>query len=585
MAGTNFIGYGPTTQTDREMAIVEGCIKLLGELATVRANLNQQMEEVAALIMPSHRGTFIFGSEPVPYDKKTDQQVDATGMLALSRFMAICDSLLTPRSMFWHGLSADDDYVMKDRATRLWFYNTARKLFKFRYSSVSNFTAQNQAVFQSLGAFGTGVMFIDHFYDLLGRRLALRYKALAIGQIYMTTNHQGLYDGFIRIIRMTAQQAMKVPGWKEKLGEIDMFKNALEAKSQRKFVFLHYVCPRDDYNPYRIGSFAFSSYYMCQDSKTLLSEGGYNSLPIAASRYQQAPEEQDGRSPAMDVLPSLKTLNAEKKVFLKQGHRAADPIILLADDGLVNMNMKPGAQNKGGWSAEGKPLAGILPSGDIQISKEMMADEKGLINDAFLVALFQIMTERGGMTATEVIERINEKGILIAPTLGRQEGEYLGPMIDRELVLMSDMGVLDPMPPRLREAQGEYKVVYTSPLSRAMRAQEAAGFMRTIEGVKELVNITGDQGLLDPFNFDVAIPQIAEIQNVPEPWMASPDEIKAKKQARAKVQQMQQQIQAAPAAAAMLKAQAAAAKAGTAAPAPVAPASRSLVSTGEGPGL
>jgi hypothetical protein len=30
--------------------------------------------------------------------------VDATGMMALSRFAAICDSLLTPRNMIWHQL-------------------------------------------------------------------------------------------------------------------------------------------------------------------------------------------------------------------------------------------------------------------------------------------------------------------------------------------------------------------------------------------------------------------------------------------------------------------------------------------------
>jgi hypothetical protein len=188
----------------------------------------------------------------------------------------------------------------------------------------------------------------------------------------------------------------------------------------------------------------------------------------------------------------------------------------------------------------------------------MIEEERNLINDAFLVTLFQILTESPQMTATEVIERTNEKGILLAPTVGRQQSEYLGPLIDRELDLLSQMGLLDPMPDILKEAKGEYQVVYTSPLSRAMRAQEAAGFMRTVENVKELVAITSDPSLLDPFDFDVAIPQIAEIQAVPESWMASPEKIAGKRQDRAKQQQIAQTIQAAPAAAAMMKAQAAA---------------------------
>ena len=80
--------------------------------------------------------------------------------------------------------------------------------------------------------------------------------------------------------------------------------------------------------------------------------------------------------------------------------------------------------------------------------------------------------------------------------------------------------------------------------------------MRTVESVKELVNITGDASLLDSFNFDVAVPAISRIQAVPESWMATKQEIQQKRQNRAKAQQTQQQIQALPAQAAMLKAQA-----------------------------
>lgn len=160
------------------------------------------------------------------------------------------------------------------------------------------------------------------------------------------------------------------------------------------------------------------------------------------------------------------------------------------------------------------------------------------------------------MTATEVIERVNEKGILLAPTVGRQMSEYLGPMIDRELDVLSQLRLIEPPPPAVVEARGEYQPVYTSPLARAMQAQEAAGFMRTVESVKELVNITGDASLLDPFNFDVAVPAIAEIQAVPFSWMSTEKQIAAKRQNRAKAQQQQAQIQALPAQAAMIKAQA-----------------------------
>lgn len=553
---------GLTSQPSaREEEIVAQSLYEFSQMQLWRNTFASQWEEVAELILPTSRNTFYYGNFNWPGVKKTDRQVDASGMMALHRFGAICDSLLTPRNQMWHQLGADNEDLMKDRQVRLWFERQTAKLFKMRYAPIANFSAQNQNNYQGLGAFGTGAMFVDQAVDEANNPLkAFRYKAIPLGELFLHENHQGLIDGFIRWFRLTPRQAWQK--WGEKCPET--IKAALAVGSETPFNFLHRVCPRADYDQERLDEKgkAFASYYISMEGRCLLSEGGYRRFPLAASRYDQTPGEVYGRSPAMMVLPALKTLNAQKRVFLKQGHRAADPVLLTADDGLVDISLRPGAINKGGMNQDGKPLIGVLPSGQIQIIKEMMDEEKSLINDAFLVSLFQILTETPTMTATEVVERTNEKGILLAPTVGRQQSEYLGPMIDRELDLASEMGVLDPMPPALREAHGEYSVVYTSPLSRAQRAQEAAGFMRTLESVKELAAVTQDPSLLDPFDFDVAIPEMARIQAVPESWMASPDKIAAKRKARSDQQQQQAQIQAMPAQAAMMKAQAVAQKAG-----------------------
>jgi hypothetical protein len=231
------------------------------------------------------------------------------------------------------------------------------------------------------------------------------------------------------------------------------------------------------------------------------------------------------------------------------------------------MDMRPGAQNKGGVSSDGKLLVHTLPVGDIQITEKMMGEERGIIDDVFLVSLFKVLSEHPNMTATQVIELVNEKGMLVAPTLGRQHTEYVGGMVPRELDLMSELGLIDRIPPRLAEAiRGEglraIEVTDTSPLSLAASAGRAAGFLRTLEQVRELVNITQDMSLLDPFNFDTAIPEISRINNVPELWMADDETVAAKRKNRAQQQAAQQAIQAAPAQAAMIKARAVAAKSG-----------------------
>ena len=544
--------------TPYEAKIVETILREFSERQTWRNTHAIEWEEIAQLIDPPSRNTFFYGNYNYPGQKKTDRQIDATGMMALHRFKAICDSLLTPRNAFWHGLGAEADYLMKNREVSTWFDRTTKILFKLRYSDIGNFSSQNQGVFGSIGAYGTGAMFIDSAYTLDGRR-GLRYKNVPLGELFFSENYQGLPDSFIRWFQLTARQAYQ--RWPNNFP--DTLRTPLEMGSQMLYNFLHRVCPRDDYDPLRRDAKGkiYGSHYISIEGECLLQEGGYNSFPMAISRYEQTPMEVYGRGPASYILPALKTLNAEKTTYLKQAHRAADPVLLTTDDGLTDFSFRPGSLNKGGVSSDGHPLVHALVNGNFEIAKEAIQEERQLINDAFLVSLFQILTETPTMTATEVIERTNEKGILMAPTMGRQQAEYLGPLIARELDVCANLRLLPPMPAALREAGGSYSILHTSPMSRAMRAGEVSGFMRAMENTKELVQITGDVSLLDPYNFDVIEPEIAEVQAVPANWMATKQQIDEKRKNRAAAQQRQEQIQAAPAQAAMIKAQAVMAKA------------------------
>jgi Bacteriophage head to tail connecting protein len=542
-------------QTQHEEDIVSDTLMEFQQLQNSRYIFGSHWEEVAELIDPTQRNTFQFGNYNSPGQKKTDRQVDATGMMALSRFTTICNSLVTPSDSFWHGLEADDDYVMRDRATRLWYEQATKIIFRLRYMPEANFLQQNLAKYRSIGAYGNTGLFVDELDPAVTGKTGFRYRAEPLGGLFFHTNHQGVVDGFIRWMRMTARQAKQK--WPDTFPSV--LNGALDSKSEQLFDFLHRVTLRSDFDPERLDvrGKRFASYHVCMKSRTLLQEGAYRSFPMDVLRYEVASGEDYGRSPAMMILPALKTLNAEKRTFLKQGHRAGDPVLLTADDGLLTPDLTPGATNAGGMSPDGKPLIGILPTGNIQITKEMMDEERSLVNDAFLVSLYQILTETPTMSATEVIERVKEKGILLSGL------DALMPsgMVSREMEIALANNWLPPMPPRMREAARAgavtHRMVLTSPLSKGKQAQEAAGFFRTLEGVKEIVAVTQDPSYLDPFDFDSATRGIANIQSVRESWMADDRKIAQKRKARADAAQRQEMIQAAPAAAAMMKARAA----------------------------
>lgn len=545
-----FDSEGTVKDDSEAQELAQRLLKDFQYLAGLRGNWNTHWTEIAQRIYPMHAYLFqSYTQLTVKGDKRNQQVYDSTGILALNRFGAILDSLLTPRDQFWHHLRPSDALLNRDKATRMWFAQVNNILFDRRYAPTANFSSQNQNQYKSLGAYGTGVMLVD---DLAGTK-GLRYRNNHLGEMYLEENHQGVVDRVCRYFRLTARQAV------QKFGDKcpDQITSVVKDFPEREFFFLHWVMAREDRDVERMDfkGMKYASYYVSVEGSKVVAEGGYQTFPYAVSRYEQAPNEAYGRSPAMDALPAIKTLNEQKKAMLKQGQRALDPILLVHDDGILDsFSMVSGATVPGGISADGRLLVQPLPVGNIQAGEELMQEEVKLINDTFLVNIFQLLTETREMTATEVMERTREKGILLAPTIGRQQSEYLGPLIDRELDILARQGLLPPQPPLLRSAKGQYKITYDSPISRTQKAEWAAGAVRTIEVLLNYAQNAQDPSVLDILDMDIAGPEIAEIYGTPAPWIRGDKDIAKIRQNRQQQMQVQQQIQAAPAAAAIMKA-------------------------------
>jgi hypothetical protein len=166
----------------------------------------------------------------------------------------------------------------------------------------------------------------------------------------------------------------------------------------------------------------YASLYIFAQNQEEIRESGYNSFPLPVARYTQVSGEIYGRGPAQWVLPAIKVLNEQKKTVLKQGHRVVDPVLLAHDDGnLGSFSLKPGALNAGGLNKDGKRMIDVLPTGNIAVGDKMMQMEKDVINDAFLITLFQILIDTPQMTATEVQVRYELMQRLLSPCDGLLE--------------------------------------------------------------------------------------------------------------------------------------------------------------------
>jgi hypothetical protein len=118
-------------------------------------------------------------------------------------------------------------------------------------------------------------------------------------------------------------------------------------------------------------------------------------------------------------------LNEMSRTNIRAAHRRAEPPLLTVEDGaLSRISMKPNAINMGGLNEQGQQLIQTMRTdGDVGLSLEMMDQRRNMINEAFFITLFQILVETPRMTATEVIQRAQEKSSLLSPIMGRQQTE------------------------------------------------------------------------------------------------------------------------------------------------------------------
>lgn len=502
------------------------------QLENDRSTWDAHYREIAERILP--RQDDFQKDRVMEGEKRTERIFDSTAVLALDRAASAIDSLVTPATQYYHELEPEDDRLLEDHAVKLYCQQVNRALFRMRYRPIANFSSQAHECWVSLMAFGTLGMFMD---DILG--IGMRYKSIALSELYIAENHAGMVDLVHRKFRLSARAAAQKWGVQNLPEKI---KKAAEHKPFEKFVFLHCVKPNEDIKPRarNYKGMAISSYYCAEEAKAMISEGGFRVMPYAVSRHVTAPREVYGRSPAMQVLADIKMLNEMEKTVIRAAHKIVSPPLLAYGDGILSaFNTRPDAINYGGVNEQGQQLVVPLKTGaNLPIVLEMTEQKRKQINDAFYITLFQILVQNPQMTATEALIRAQEKGQLLAPTVGRQESEFVGTVVERELDVAAMAGVLPPMPEKLRRSGGGVKLKHTSPLARLRRAEDGVAITRTLDMAMKIKAVDPESPVMDIVDDEAAMRRLADIYGAPMEIIRTPEAV-------AQIRQMREQAAAA----------------------------------------
>ena len=509
-----------------ETDLTKDLLKRFGKLVTQRQTWESHWQEVADYMMPRKADVTKQRSKG---DKRSELIFDSSPLHAVELLSASLHGMLTNPSTPWFSLRFKNvDTGDADEANE-WLQDTTEKMYDA--FNRSNFQQEIFELYHDLITFGTASMFIEEDADDI-----IRFSTRHIGEIYISENNKGRIDTVFRKFKISARAAILQFGEKN-------VSNALRGTAMKdpyeEVTILHVVYPRENYDPKKkdAKNMPFASCYLELDNKHEVSQSGFNEFPYVVPRYLKASFEIYGRSPAMTALPDVKMLNEMSKTTIKAAQKQVDPPLLVPDDGFIlPVRTVPGGLNfyRAGTRDRIEPL-NIGANNPLGLNME--EQRRNAIRDTFYVN--QLMMQNGPqMTATEVVQRNEEKMRLLGPVLGRLQSELLRPLIDRTFAILLRKKIFRQAPQFL--AGQDIQIEYVSPLAKAQRSSELQSVMRAIEIFGSLSKISP---VFDHIDIDALVTYLADIVGVPAKVLNSQAQVNAIRQKKQQEMMQQQQMQ------------------------------------------
>ena len=494
-------------------------------LKTGRQNWETHWQEVADYMQPRKADVTKTRSRG---DKRTELIFDSSPIQAVELLAASLHGMLTNPSTPWFSLRYKDQGLDADDEAKLWLEGVTETMYTA--FNRSNFQQEIFELYHDLITFGTAAMFIEEDQSDL-----LKFSTRHINEIYVTENDKGRIDTVYRKFKITLRAAAQQFGG----GLSEEAKRRVDKDPFDEIDILHAVYPRQDFNPAKKDkqNMEFESVYVEYKNGNELSVGGFVEFPFVVPRYLKASHEIYGRSPAMTALPDVKMLNEMSKTTIKAAQKQVDPPLLVPDDGfLLPVRTVPGGLNfyRSGTRDRIEPL-NIGANNPLGLNME--EQRRNAIREVFYVN--QLMLQQGPqMTATEVIQRNEEKMRLLGPVLGRLQSELLKPMIDRCFAILLRNNQFAQAPEFL--SGQDIEIEYVSPLAKAQKSTELTSITRAIEILGSLANVAP---VFDYINFDALVKHVADLVGVPQKVLKLQSQVNAEREQQAQLAEQQAQMQ------------------------------------------
>jgi hypothetical protein len=462
--------------------------------------------------------------------------LNMTAVLASRTFSAGMTGGLTNPSRTWFKTMPRDPKLRENSKVKRWHAEVDEQLRMIMLGS--NLYTTLPMIYQTIGDYGTAALLIDE-----DEKDVIRCHSFPIKSFAFSVDHRGHTSGWVHRFMRTPAQLIKEFGENNVSDSVrEQFNNG---STEGQFEIVHVIMRNDMWDGSKLGSAGkkWLSIYIewGGSSKTsgitanagqyhetnVLSVKGYSDMPVMCPRMWVNGEDTWGTGNGHVAIGHIKEIMELRRKKSVATDKQLDPP-MVAPSSMRNKRAST-LSNDVTYVSGPQGVDGFKPAYqvnfDIPAARAEIMELEQEIRRVYNEDLFLMLTnsDRREITATEVMERKEEKMLALGPVMNRLNDEMLDPMVERIFMIAHKRGML-PEPPEELEGQ-ELTIEYVSVMAQAMKANEIGALERMAGYTMQVAQ--ADPNVLHKYKFEKSIESMADAIGVDPSLIADDEEYQA----------------------------------------------------------
>lgn len=536
----------PTNYSARELiGIFDG---LKGEKST----MDNHHQEINDYIAPSFSD--VTQINETPGRKKGQEIYTGIGAYCINKLAKAMHAALTSNAAQWFQIRLSNELLMEDDDLADWFSEASD--IQFKYMVASNFPNEIMKTYKALIGYGTACLNTDQVINERTKQFEkLKYETWHAREYVFSEGPDELPTMVMRLHRLTADKAYRQWAAHPRFAGFGQSVQAAFDSPDKRYKdrhdFLEVFFKRDIYEESKSATdWRNTPWGYCvvayKDKKKIIQGGKMEQSPAIGRWEKNADDLGWGRSPSMEALPTIKTLNEIRHDGLYALKKDNNPPLVITARGVIG-NVRTHA---GGiiYKRKGAELEPLQSGSRYDAAQVIMEELRQEVKEHYMIDMIEMQPNTSN-TLGEFQIRHEQMMRLLGPTYGRLTYDIFNPMLFRTFNILMRNGKFPAMPEKLLQIATNPKldqyaqldVQYTGPLARSQRSGEIDAI---VASYNDAAMISQVKGTLDPFDHlddDKAMELSMELRGVPAQVMRNADDVeKLREQRKQQMAQMQQ---------------------------------------------